>query len=884
MIPPDYPSGNQPPVEVKKDFAKAPPVVPQTRSSMVSERVAFFTQLAQRTINPVVTDNYLTKPPASPVQTTSPDSGYESDGEPSPVSSAAARTAASKPMDQIVVKLTFSEEFQGACLKPLPPSIKVAPDALNDTPWLDQFLSKEDQQWVDVLFVQEGKAYPWVKGQMPGFDPLKPIVTVLNPSQAYKTLIAGKIKHPVSNSCDYQWFDRSALQSPEQQVLSVYQGKRPAAALEFPSTLDPRIGSAELFPGLATRVLTNPFGQGVTVIAERRNNPQGKMYGDRLEVLVKKQWSQAQADIARGVPKDVALFQSHIRNLQKRGELELIKPDCIRQEIIRARDQLSANHRSVNPGQLTPEQLAERKKAMAQRVTQRFNQPGVTQQQLRSLATHTQGSKPLPGKIGRGNRELRASKMISYYEQQLATEIPIGHIAAEQAAKHILTRNEKLRKELSEVIREHTDHLNESEINSLKNKISELRNDQQLLFQVLDSPALTSIAGKISWQAAMEFKRVGYDLNDELTLPGQWTDGLLDPHNPPRKLGAGNENTVYLLSYKTGNGTVKRVFKPEPAIDFSGFRSIISPELYHNQWHPNLTARNLATGEIARLLGMNVMPDMSFCEHDHQIGLEMELASGQSAKTLVSSSTDPAKVENLGYQELIDVEGNWETRNKIFSGLADLELLDAICAQPDRHGDNFFIDYETGRVTGIDNDTCLYPFRDIIAPSADQKNRAKWRKGCRVGYPRLMTRKSYDRLQQLDVDMLCESLPACFDLRVRRALRKRVFLIQEHSLALFAAGRIVDDWESWRDPTSKKTAIEFLTMPMADIVNREQKALKEEERRIEPILSKYHANEPLSDGESDLVWRYLWRNKLLSNDELIRGMRPAEAIFTRPHM
>ncbi|WBA83680.1 hypothetical protein [Endozoicomonas sp. GU-1] len=855
MIPPGYPSENQPPVEVKKDFAKAPPVAPQTLSSIISEPGTCFTSLEHRTIGQVVTDNCLTKPATRPEPLTS--AGV----------SDAPDTAVSRHINQTVVTLRLSNAFKGACLKPLPPWVEVDPDTLNDTAWLDQFLSKEDQQWVDVVLIQEGKACPRVKGQTPGLNPLLPIVAVVKPSQAYKTIIAEQTRHPVSKRCHYQWLDRSELQSPEQQVLSVYQGKRPAAVLEYPSTLDPGIGSAELFPGLDTRVLANPFGQGVTIIAQRRDDPQSKYYANRLEALVKKEWHQAEADIARGVPKDLALLHSHIRNLHKRGELELVKPDCIRREIIHAREQLSAYNQSVNPGQLTPKQLAVRKQAIQERVTERFNQPAATQQQLLCLSDHKQVSRPLSEKMNTGAGELLAHEMISNYEQLLTREIPTEQTAAEQQAKQILTSNRAIQNEISKVIDQHHHHPDQVNLMILRHKITDLRNDQLLLFQVLDSPALTSIAGKISWQAAMEFKRVGYDLNDELTLPGRWTDRLLDPDNPPRELGSGRENTVYLLSYKTGNDTVKRVFKPEQAVDISSWRKIISPQLYHDRYHPNLTARNLATGEIARLLGMNVMPDMSFCEHNHQIGLEMELASGVSARTSVRASAAPKQKKKLAHQELLDKQGNREIRSKIFSGLADLELLDAICAQPDRHDGNYFIDYETGRVIGIDNDTCLYPFRDIIAPSADSKN-ARYRKGCRVGFPRLMTRKSYDRLQKLDAEVLCDSLPACFDLNVKNALKQRIFLIQEHSQALFFAGRIVDDWESWRDPTTNESAIGFLTLPMHDIVNKEHKALKEEVSRIQPLLSKYQSNEPLSDRERNLVRGYLWRTKLLSNDEV----------------
>ncbi|WP_257263268.1 hypothetical protein [Endozoicomonas sp. ONNA2] len=868
MIPPGYPSGNQPlAMVVRKDSARVPPAVPKRVSSLACERFGCSYGLGQRKIDPVTTEHHLTNPTARPNPIPTLESAIEPFGDSSPGSYASSRVTASKGIAQTAVKLRYSQEFKGSYLKPLPPLIKVTADALDDTTWLDQFLSKEDQQWVDVVFVQENKAYRWVQRISSKLAPQKPLELVLKPNRNYKSILAQQIKYPVPKNSDYQWFDRSALHSPEQQVLSVYEGKRPAAALEFSSTLDPRIGSAELFPGLATRVLANPFGQGVTVIAEGRNNPQCKLYANRLEALVKKQWNQAEADIARGVPKDVALFHSHIRNLQKRGELELIKPDCLKREIIHAREQLSAYNLSVSSGQLTATQLAKRKLAIKKRITERFNEPGVTQQTLLAVSVRNRGFRTFPQHAGTViSRELRAYNMISNYEQQLAEEIPAGQEAAEQSAKRILTSCENLQHEFSKIIQ--TTPLASKETSYLNDKIRNLGNDQLLIFQVLDSPALTSIAGKISWQAAMEFKRVGYDLNDELTLPGRWTDRLLDPENPPRKLGSGYENTVYLLTYKIGNEKVMRVFKPEPAIDNSLWSLIITRELYHDQYHPNLTARNLATGEIARILGMDIMPDMSFCEHNHQIGLEMEFVSGKSAETTVPCPINPGKDIKLSTQELVMKQGNWKIKNKIFSGLADLELLDAICAQPDRHDANFFIDYKTGQVTGIDNDTCLYPFTDIIAPSANQVEFKRWRKGCRVGYPRLMTRKSYECLQKLDVEMLCESLPACFDLSIRSALKKRILLIREHSLALCCAGRIVDNWETWRDPITQITAIEFLSLLPFEFFARELKAHKEEESIIQPLLSKYHSNKPLSHQESNIISRYLWRKKLLHNDKI----------------
>ena len=89
MIRTGYLSGNQPPImEAKKDFANAPPVVPQTRSANVSERIAYFTSLGQRNIEPAVTQKHMGKAAKSPKRSSSVDSGIGSDSEPSPTQTA----------------------------------------------------------------------------------------------------------------------------------------------------------------------------------------------------------------------------------------------------------------------------------------------------------------------------------------------------------------------------------------------------------------------------------------------------------------------------------------------------------------------------------------------------------------------------------------------------------------------------------------------------------------------------------------------------------------------------------------------------------------------------------------------------------------------------
>ena len=102
---------------------------------------------------------------------------------------------------------------------------------------------------------------------------------------------------------------------------------------------------------------------------------------------------------------------------------------------------------------------------------------------------------------------------------------------------------------------------------------------------------------------------------------------------------------------------------------------------------------------------------------------------------------------------------SYRKNEKVCSGLLrqlnQLEWLDALCAEPDRHPGNMIFDNKS--VTGIDNDICLYPFPDIIESSSASNNqsdsdaedsdsrsvspRNSRNAGCLVGYPWLLTGK-----------------------------------------------------------------------------------------------------------------------------------------------
>jgi hypothetical protein len=107
---------------------------------------------------------------------------------------------------------------------------------------------------------------------------------------------------------------------------------------------------------------------------------------------------------------------------------------------------------------------------------------------------------------------------------------------------------------------------------------------------------------------------------------------------------------------------------------------------------PNLLARQVASSRLDRKLGMGVTAHEIYSKDTdgNDIGIT-GMAKGTQA---MENAKDGKQVHN---------EFNFRDP-RIQKGLADLQLMDALTGQLDRHLGNIFIDRQTGQVTGIDND------------------------------------------------------------------------------------------------------------------------------------------------------------------------------------
>ncbi|QIF02154.1 hypothetical protein [Roseimicrobium sp. ORNL1] len=115
-------------------------------------------------------------------------------------------------------------------------------------------------------------------------------------------------------------------------------------------------------------------------------------------------------------------------------------------------------------------------------------------------------------------------------------------------------------------------------------------------------------------------------------------------------------------------------------------------ELDLGQQDVHLLTRAVASSSVDRLLGTDVLAQEKFGtdEHGQPVGISVQVDGLGVMGTLPNTNT-----------YFMDVD---YSSHNVQKGLYDLEALDYITGQIDRHAGNIFIDPETGKVHGIDND------------------------------------------------------------------------------------------------------------------------------------------------------------------------------------
>ncbi len=142
----------------------------------------------------------------------------------------------------------------------------------------------------------------------------------------------------------------------------------------------------------------------------------------------------------------------------------------------------------------------------------------------------------------------------------------------------------------------------------------------------------------------------------------------------------------------TSQGFAKRAMSEGDIVNDAVFNLAIDTQNENLKENPKLLARQVISSRLDRALGMDVLAVEVFSQDEagDTIGITAEVSGTQMAQAIDGGHSLYPRIDLL----------NAETQR----GMSDLQLLDALTGQMDRHLGNVFVDQATGTVKGIDND------------------------------------------------------------------------------------------------------------------------------------------------------------------------------------
>jgi len=158
-------------------------------------------------------------------------------------------------------------------------------------------------------------------------------------------------------------------------------------------------------------------------------------------------------------------------------------------------------------------------------------------------------------------------------------------------------------------------------------------------------------------------------------------------------------------------------FKPEPVPGTEAPAQAASLFRRTGNDRYRLAARAVMTSALDKALGTDVIADEAFAEHLNWRTGKMEMGNVSSAvegKPLKGGAPDPVQSELRGVPTLTEPFATDVPLRSAAAqrGFSDLQVIDWITGQVDRHGGNIFVT-DAGAVKGIDNDLAFGPEVDL---------------------------------------------------------------------------------------------------------------------------------------------------------------------------
>jgi hypothetical protein len=295
------------------------------------------------------------------------------------------------------------------------------------------------------------------------------------------------------------------------------------------------------------------------------------------------------------------------------------------------------------------------------------------------------------------------------------------------------------------------------------------------------------------------------------------------------ELGKGQVNTVYKGSVP-GFGDDECVWKADEtqfggdAVDVSGL----------TDKDVRLGNRNIAMYRLDQLLQTGVIPETKRAHRkkDDAAGTLMKFAAGTSlikdevktTKTIVSGKEHNTEEK---YQVAADI--NYENSN-IQRDLSNIQLLDSICGQVDRHGGNIIaITSEDGQIIslqGIDNDFAFGTKIDATTGKPIGHHR---------GFPEWIDKRVADRIRSLESRQVMKALEGLLsDDEILKTI-ERFETVKAYIEDLDNADKIVDKWTKETYDAQMAAASEKVTNKRTEVHDADDE--------IDVVLDRFHALE-----------------------------------------
>ena len=395
----------------------------------------------------------------------------------------------------------------------------------------------------------------------------------------------------------------------------------------------------------------------------------------------------------------------------------------------------------------------------------------------------------------------------------------------------------------------------EKALTALKDQVAA---DRQLLADIAKGPPPAADSG-LTLSHFIEMRRLGFpdDASKDMAVFNRAQETRREP------LGSGLVNVTDRVAYKGVAG--EQVYKgAEPSI--SDAVEVVGA-IGIDYGKPLLANRNIASVAMDRQLGLSLLPDTHYASNGNEVGVVMTLAQGtQPGKTCLLPLTKAEAATVQAWQDdleqgakgpdefrermegkgfAIGKDGVWcrksiaaatmdTTDPKLLQLLSNLEWLDKLTGQVDRHLNNYLIEFDDkGNVVGlvgIDNDFAFG--KDNLDPATRVKTGEPERLGHQIrGLPLLVDSDTAKSIEDMAADwhkpggmkaQLAKLLPpaeiAAAESRLFATKAKDGFTgLLEHVQQLRGDKRVVpqDQWATWRDPQTGKSAHDVLAADLS---------------------------------------------------------------------